>query len=346
MRTGYIGIMVVLLGIGACKTTKAPAPEVVVAQSGNESTLVEEMASEVVNGQVKAKMVSDFTDSDNIKAIMDFLASDELKGRDSGSPGLEEAAEYIQTLFENNGVVPFFESYRDTLSNFEATTYNMVGLVPGNDATLKEEFIVIGAHYDHIGEIKANNGDAIANGANDNASGTTAVLELARYFGKMKTNKRSLVFALFSAEEKGLLGSKHLAKKLKDQGLSLYVMLNYEMIGVPMVAKDHLVYLTGYEMSNLPEISNAHAGEKVVGFLPKAKEFNLYKRSDNYPFHEAFSVPSHTFSTFDFTNFEHYHGVGDEVQEMDFEHMAVVVNKMIPIVEGIANTTEKEITLK
>jgi Zn-dependent M28 family amino/carboxypeptidase len=277
---------------------------------------------------------------------MDFLASDALKGRDSGSPGLEKAADFIETLFESNGVLPFFESYRDTLSNFEGITYNMVGVVPGTDAELKGEFILIGAHYDHIGEIAPHNGDAIANGANDNASGTTAVLELARYFGKMNSNKRSLIFALFSAEEKGLLGSKHLAKKLKDQDLPLYVMLNYEMIGVPMVNKDHLVYLTGYEMSNLPEISNAHAGEKVVGFLPKAKEFNLYQRSDNYPFHQAFSVPSHTFSTFDFTNFAHYHGVGDEVQEMDFGHMAVVVNKMIPIVEGIANATEKEITLK
>jgi hypothetical protein len=123
-------------------------------------------------------------------------------------------------------------------------------------------------------------------------------------------------------------------------------MLNYEMVGVPMVNKDHIVYLTGYEMSNLPEISNGYAGEKVVGFLPKAKEFNLYQRSDNYPFHEAFGVPSHTYSTFDFTNFEHYHQVGDEVQEMDFGHMAQVINKMIPIVEGIANSPNKEISLK
>jgi leucyl aminopeptidase len=93
-------------------------------------------------------------------------------------------------------------------------------------------------------------------------------------------------------------------------------------------------------------ISNGYANEKVVGFLPKAKEFNLFMRSDNYAFHTAFNVPSQTYSTFDFTNFDHYHKVGDENEKMDYEHMAVVINKMIPVVEGIANAPVKEITYK
>jgi len=110
-----------------------------------------------------------------------------------------------------------------------------------------------------------------------------------------------------------------------------------------MINKDHLLYLTGYKLSNLAEVSNAYAKEKLIGYLPKAKEFNLFKRSDNYPFHEIFKVPSQTYCTFDFTNFEHYHKVGDEVDLMDFEHMANVVNKMIPVVEGIANSPVQEI---
>ncbi len=222
----------------------------------------------------------------------------------------------------------------------------MVGILEGTDPKLKNEFVVLGAHYDHIGLISSENGDKIANGANDNASGTTTVLELARYFGKERTNKRSIIFALFSAEEKGLLGSKHLAEKLKADNLDLYVMLNFEMVGVPMVGKDHLLYLSGYELSNLAAISNGYANEKVVGFLPKAKELNLFRRSDNYAFHGAFNVPSQTFSTFDFTNFEYYHKVGDENDEMDFGHMALVINKMIPVVEGITNAAVKEITYK
>ncbi|NNE76154.1 MAG: M28 family peptidase, partial [Pricia sp.] len=262
--------------------------------------------------QIVAEHQNNFTDATKIEFIMDFLASDELQGRDAGSEGIAKAADFIEKIFIKNGVQPYFSSYRDTLTNFEKPAYNMVGVVEGNDPEQKNEYIIIGAHYDHIGIIDAENGDEIANGANDNASGTTIVLELARYFGTNKTNKRSIIFALFSAEEKGLLGSKHLAQRLKSEDLNLYAMLNYEMVGVPLVGKDYLTYLTGYEQSNMAEVANGYAKEKAVGFFPKAKEFNLFKRSDNYPFHEAFGVPSQTFSTFDFTNFDYYHKVGDE----------------------------------
>ena len=287
-----------------------------------------------------------FTDADRIEKIMDYLASDELKGRDSGSEGIEMAAKYIEEHFESYGVRPYYATYRDTLSNFEAPAYNIVGFVAGNDPQLKDEYILIGAHYDHIGLGKLENGDEIANGANDNASGTATVMEFARYFGTQGTNKRSLIFALFSAEEKGLLGSKHLAKRMKGQGLDLYVMLNFEMTGVPMQGKDYLMYVTGFEMSNVAEVSNGYAGEKLVGFLPTAKEYGLFQRSDNYPFHEEFGLPSHTFCTFDFTNFDHYHKVGDQVELMDFGHMANLVNKTLPVLEGIANAPRQEIKIK
>ncbi len=285
----------------------------------------------------------DFSSAGQIQNHMDFLASDKLQGRDTGSEGLEKAAEYIEYNFQKNNIAPYFSSYRDTLENFDKPAYNIVGVVEGNDPVLKKEFIIIGAHYDHIGIIKMENGDSIANGANDNASGTTTVLELARYFGHARTNKRSIIFALFSGEEKGLLGSKHLANRLKAQSLDLYAMLNFEMVGVPLVDKDYFMYLTGYEKSNLADICNKYGGEKLVGFLPTAKEFNLFQRSDNYPFHQAFDVPSQTFSTFDFTNFDFYHKVGDENSLMDFGHMATLVNKTIPVIEGIANAPTDEI---
>lgn len=287
----------------------------------------------------------DFSNAERVGEIMNYLASDELKGRDSGSEGIEKAAQYIENHFKAYGVKPYFESYRDTLSNFKKPAFNVVGMVEGNDPKLKNEFVVIGAHYDHIGIVEMENGDAIANGANDNASGTTTVLEFARYFGTNKTNKRTLIFALFSAEEKGLLGAKHLAKKLKEEDLNLYTMLNFEMTGVPLKGKDYFMYITGYDMSNLASVSNTYAKENLIGFLPTAKEFNLYQRSDNYAFHQEFGVPSHTFCTFDFTNFDHYHKVGDEPDIMDFAHMATLVNKTIPVLEGIANAPRQEIKL-
>ena len=251
------------------------------------------------------------TTAERMGDMMNYLASNDLKGREAGSEGIEMAAVYIENYFKSYGLTPYFESYRDTLSNFNKPAYNIVGMIKGNDPELKDEFILIGAHYDHIGAVKPENGDAIANGANDNASGTITVLEMARYFGTQKTNKRSLIFALFSA----------------------------------MQDKDYLMYITGYEMSNLAEVSNEYAGENLVGFLPTAKEFNLYQRSDNYPFHEEFGVPSHTFCTFDFTNFAFYHKPGDEAALMDFKHMSTVVNKTIPVIEKIANAASQDIKL-
>lgn len=296
--------------------------------------------------EVKPEVVkTTFTDAERIGDLVNYLASDDLKGRDSGSDGIAMAATYIENYFKSYRVKPYFDTYRDTLSNFKKPAYNVVGVVEGNDPDLKKEYIVVGAHYDHIGIIKIENGDAIANGANDNASGTATVMELARYFGTNKNNKRSLIFVLFSAEEKGLLGSKHLAKKLKEQDLNLYAMLNFEMTGVPLRGKDYVVYITGYKRSNLAEVSNNYAKENFVGFLPTAREFNLFQRSDNFPFFQEFGVPSHTFCTFDFTNFQFYHRVGDEADLMDFDHMAALVNKMVPVFEGIANAPTQEIKL-
>ncbi len=284
-----------------------------------------------------------FTDSVRIFEILTYLASDELKGRDSGSEGIEMAASYIEDYFEKNGVEHFFNSYRDTLDNYKLPSYNIVGLVPGKDARLKHEFILVGAHYDHVGIIGKGSGDRIANGANDNASGTATVMELARYFGQQQNNKRSLLFVLFSAEEKGLLGSAHLSKRMKAQEINLVAMLNFEMTGVPMTNSDYLLYLTGYQRSNLADLCNEYASENLIGFLPQAKEYHLFQRSDNYPFHQAFEVPSQTFCTFDFTNYDYYHKVGDEAFRLDYNHMARVVNKMIPVIEGLSNRSEQEI---
>jgi Zn-dependent M28 family amino/carboxypeptidase len=277
--------------------------------------------------------------------VVNYLSSDELRGRDTGSEGIEKAAEFLERELETYGIAPFFSSFRDTLSNASTLAYNVVGVIEGSDPNLKKEFILLGAHFDHIGIVPPKGGDEIANGANDNASGTSTVLELARYFGKQKAPKRSLIFAFFSAEEKGLLGSKHLATVLKDSGVDLYAMLNFEMTGVPMQDKDYLLYLTGYEKSNLAAVSNAYGGAGLVGFLPKAKEFNLFQRSDNYAFWEVYGVPSHTFSSFDFENYNYYHQPGDEASRMDYEHLSKVVSRMIPVIQGIANGASEEIKL-
>jgi len=323
------------------KTGKVIREDITDSPSGEKSRQIGMSEKRVDSESSFAKTA--FSDGTRVKGILSFLASDELQGRDSGSEGIEKAAQFIEGIFQQNQLRPFFETYRDTLSNFNKPAYNMVGWIAGNDADLKDEFVIIGAHYDHIGLIAPEGGDAIANGANDNASGSTMVLEMARYFGTTKSNKRSILFILFSAEEKGLLGSKHLAKKLKALNLDLYLVLNYEMIGVPLVDREYVTYASGYGKSNLAQVCNGYAGENLVGFLPTAKQFNLFQRSDNFPFHTAFNVPAHTFSTFDFTNFDQYHKVGDEAHLMDFEHMARLVNQFIPVVRKVVNAPQKEI---
>ncbi len=288
---------------------------------------------------------NDFVKPEAIKKHLDFLASDDLHGRNTGTADIEKAAGYISAQFKTMGVKPYFDTYKDNFDAKGKPAFNVVGVLEGNDPELKKEFILIGAHYDHIGTAKEIDGDTIANGANDNASGTSSVIEIARYFAEAKTNKRSLIFALFSAEEMGLLGSRHLAEKLKDEDLNLYLMFNIEMVGVPMVDKDYLVYLTGYEMSNLAETFNAFCDKKVIGFLPQAKEYNLFNRSDNAAFYEEFNLPAHTVSTFDFTNFDNYHGVNDEVDKMDPAHMANVVNNLLPGIEGLATSPQETVKL-
>ncbi|MDD7886361.1 M20/M25/M40 family metallo-hydrolase [Flavivirga sp. 57AJ16] len=282
---------------------------------------------------------------EDVKASLEYMASDALEGRNTGSPGIEKAAVFIENYFKENKVAPYYETYRDSFNLDNIVGYNIVGYLEGHDSELKNEFVILGAHYDHIGTIEPVNGDSIANGANDDASGTVAVLEWAKYFSKSKSNKRSILFTLYAAEEMGLKGSGHLAKRLKGEALHLYTMINFEMIGVTRAGNQTMAYITGYKKSNMAEKLNDYAKEEIVGFLPQAKAYNLFMRSDNYPFFKEFKMPAQAISTFDFTNFDYYHHVDDETDKMDFEHMTSFINKMIPALEGMINAKTKEIKM-
>ena len=136
-----------------------------------------------------------------IKETVSFLASNVQMGRDTGSEGIDASATYIEKQLKSYGVKPYYETYRDFFKVKEMDAYNVVGFLEGSDPKLKDEVIIIGAHYDHIGtRAKQVENDSIGNGANDNAAGTSAVLAMARYFGAKKSNKRSIMFVLFSAE--------------------------------------------------------------------------------------------------------------------------------------------------
>ena len=200
--------------------------------------------------------------SDEINSIVSFLASDELQGRDTGSQGIETAAKYIEDYFVNIGVKPYYETYRDTYKIKEIDAFNVIGVLEGKDPVLKNEVVILGAHYDHVGyRVKPFEGDSIGNGANDDASGTATVMALANRLAKLNNNKRTIIFALYSGEEMGLLGSKHLAERLKSENCNLYTMLNFEMLGVPFTDnRGYDIFLTGYELSNMADKINDYVG--------------------------------------------------------------------------------------
>ena len=295
----------------------------------------------------EVKQVVVTIESNELKEVVSYLASDALTGRDTGSEGIEQAATYIENKFKKYGVKPYYSSYRDNFKAGEIDAFNVVGFLEGTDNKLKEDIVIIGAHYDHIGfRGKKVDNDSIGNGANDNATGTSAVIALAKYFSKKKNNKRSLMFVLFSAEERGLLGSKHLAKKLKDENISLYTMVNFEMIGVPFESRDYTAFVTGYDKSNMAEKINAYTNSNLIGFSDISKKYNLFKASDNYPFYNEFKVPSQTVSSCDLSNFNYYHHVDDEADKMNYEHMASLINRIIPAIEKMTNTATREIKMK
>lgn len=294
---------------------------------------------------VQAVEVDYTVKNDAVASFLKYLSSDELEGRETGTKGMQKAADFLEQFLKENGVKPYFTSYRDTLSTFKEVAYNVVGYIEGNDPKLKKEFVILSAHYDHTGlNDKGLNGDFINNGANDDASGVTAVAEMAKYFSSTHNNKRSILVVFFAGEEKGLLGSKHLAKKLKANNFDLYAQLNIEMIGVPM-QRDYLAYITGFDKSNMAQKINEYTGKKTIGFLPKEAEYQLFYRSDNYSFYKIFKVPCQSISTFDFENFDYYHHVSDEFKAMDISHMTSFIQEFLPAVSQMVNTPTQEIQM-
>jgi len=178
-----------------------------------------------------------------------YLASDKLEGRLVGTKGNNEAAAYIKKYFKRFGLKKFNNDYYQPFKVFikpninkmksdSVSTQNVVGYIEGSDKNLKNEYIVIGAHYDHWGWGGKGSGSkkkdtlAIHNGADDNASGVSALLSILEEFHNKKiTTKRSIIFISFSGEEEGLLGSKYFVNHLPVAKNAVKVMINMDMVG-------------------------------------------------------------------------------------------------------------------
>ena len=167
------------------------------------------------------------TQQDRLTRHVYTLAGDSLRGRRAGSEDAAKAAAYIVSQFEGIGIQPYYEEGWYQPFEMNGKTYkNVIGIIPGNDPVLKDEYIIIGAHYDHLG---VRDGQ-IYNGADDNASGTATIIEMARILKSQQNSlKRSVIVAAFDAEEIGLWGSNYLAKQLDLSKVKL--MMSIDMVG-------------------------------------------------------------------------------------------------------------------
>lgn len=213
-------------------------------------------------------------------------------------------------------------------------TWNVIGILPGRDSKLKHEAILFSAHLDHLGIGKPVNGDDIYNGADDDASGVTAVLELARVLGAGPRPRRTVIFALFGSEELGGLGSTYFRIHPPVPLQDIVANLEFEMIGRPDPAvKADTLWLTGWPRSNLGPVLAAH-GAKLVADPHPAQ--NFFARSDNYVLAKK-GVVAQTVSSFGLH--KDYHQPSDDIAHLDFRHMDVAIGSLLPAAEWLANSS-------
>jgi Peptidase family M28 len=201
---------------------------------------------------------------------------------------------------------------------------NVVGMLPGKSR--KEEYVVFSGHYDHLGLGKPVDGDSIYNGANDDAAGITAVIMLARYFKAQKNNERTLVFAAFTAEEIGGWGSQYFSKQMAPE--KVMAMFNIEMIGTLSKWGANSAYITGYDKTDMGKIMEKNLAGTGFTFYPDPyPQQQLFYRSDNATL-ARLGVPAHTISTSKMDSEPYYHTVNDEVETLDLENMAQVIQSI------------------
>lgn len=303
--------------------------------------------------------IADWIDTDatemaktaNLKKNISFLASDDLKGRLTGSKEETVAANYLVKQFKSLNLKPYDGaayiqdfSYKvklnphDTIANsgVNNTGKNVIAFLDNK----ANKTIVIGAHYDHLGlnehnnSTKANSEGEIHNGADDNASGVAGVLELARMYSQNKTiEKVNYIFALFSGEEDGLIGSKHMAETLKNKYPNVISMINMDMIGRLNDKKE----LTVGGIGTSPEFKNLVEKNKPAGFNLTLDESGIGP-SDHTSFYLK-DIPVLFFFTGTHTD---YHKPSDDEDKINYTGTKNIVDYVFRVCNSIANLDKVE----
>ena len=297
-------------------------------------------------------------DSLLVRQDIAYLASDQLEGRGTGTPGNDSAAAYIAARFAALGLAPIRPAatpcpgqataapclaryyQRFTARSMQMAhagnaaglrTQNVAAVLPGTDPALRGQYVVIGAHFDHLGRstvsaLDPESKDAIRNGADDNASGTAAVMELARMFSINKPG-RSVIFATFSGEEQGLIGSQFFVDNPPVPLAKIVAMLNFDMVGR---MKDNGLMIfgtaTATELSAL--IDSANTGTLPIKVTGSGDGFGSSDHSSFY----AKEIPVLHFFT---AIHDDYHRASDDIEKINLGGQARVVDLAYRIADRI-----------
>jgi len=291
-----------------------------------------------------------------VSADENFLASDALNGRGSATRDEHITATWAASQFQSFGLEPggdngtFLQKaplpnplpdrIQQRLAKYQDTprteTWNAVAVLRGSDTKTQQDAILLTAHLDHLGIGPAVNGDSIYNGADDDASGTTAVVELARTLSQGKRPKRTIIFALFGSEELGGFGNRYFIDHPPVPLDHIVANLEFEMIGRPDPAvSGGNFWLTGYERSDLGPTLAKH-GAHLVGDPHPDQHF--FQRSDNYALAKR-GIVAQTVSSFNLH--KDYHQPSDEISKLDIPYMTTVISSMIKPIQWLADTDWK-----
>ncbi|MDD5149877.1 MAG: M20/M25/M40 family metallo-hydrolase [Flavobacterium sp.] len=262
------------------------------------------------------------------------LASDKMEGRAIFTPGIDSASVFIENEFQKIGLSNYKDltNYRQEFITKGKAANNVIGILTGKSKP--EEFVVFSAHYDHLG-LKKSGEDKVFNGANDDASGTTAVIALAKYFKELNQNERTIIFVAFTGEEVGGFGSKFFSENIDSK--KVVAMFNIEMIGTESKWGKNSAYITGFEKSDFGTILQKNLQGSNFNFNPDPyPQEQLFYRSDNARL-AALGVPAHTISTSKMDSEPNYHQLSDEVSTLDLDNMTEIVKSIAISSQTIIN---------
>lgn len=270
---------------------------------------------------------------DTLKKHIYFLASDSLEGRYSGTNSMELATNYIVEQFKQAGLNHFGNSYIQEFPLPPLYGKNIIGYVEGSDSILKHEFIVLGAHYDHVGwTVKNDSVKVVYNGADDNASGTACIIEVGKELVKNKSLlKRSVLIILFDAEEKGLLGSNYFLKHPTVDKEKIKIMFSVDMVG--WLDKGSPLELSGWG-SDEDGLDFVKSIKHVEGLNVKySTSKSLWKDlTDTRPFYDE-QIPCIYVST---GLNSPYHKPEDDADFINYEGLEKIVREMYNVIVALS----------